>query len=64
MKVSRRTVPLDMLSVSKKKNEILIFTHRNRIMFSARPEGCCGADKEMTFEQLYKWISDNEPSPD
>jgi hypothetical protein len=63
MKVSRRGVPLDMLSVSKKTKEILIFTHRNRILFSARPEGCCGSDREMTFEQLYQWIQSNEPPP-
>lgn len=69
MKTRKRSVPLDMLSVEKKGKWLQISTHREQIVLSFGPEGCCGLDLRYDFEaflQLLHRLHDqqtNQPSP-
>lgn len=56
MKVGRRSAPLDMLSVEKKDKKVLIYTHHAKIILNAAPQGCCGSDLILSFEELYDLI--------
>ena len=60
MKVNRRTVPLDMISLEKGNLSILISTHYQELVFDARNRKLCKTHKKrMSFDALYKWIKEN-----
>lgn len=58
MKVQRRTVPLDVLSVSKGKRKIILSTHRHSISLATYSNGIHQQGwQEFTFDQLYNFIN-------
>ena len=62
MKTKKHTVPADMLSVEHKGQFIRILTHRNEIIVNIGPVGCCGTDRWMTFEDLFKLLESALPA--
>lgn len=52
MKVERRSVPLDMLSVSEGEYKIVISTHRNEIAVSIYRVGKCVMNKWLSLPEF------------
>lgn len=63
MKVRKRTVPLDAVSVEQKDRLITIHTHRHTISFSAYEKHAMDqvAWHEFTFDQLFQLLKNLKP---
>lgn len=59
MKVNTRSVPKDEVSVEEKGRRIHIFTNQNKLTLLALESLLVKGRKDMTFDQLYRWIQEN-----
>jgi hypothetical protein len=63
MKINKRLVPLDLISIDKGDQRIVISTHRHSVILSSyedygkKPR----ESHEFTFDQLFKLIQDLKP---
>lgn len=56
MKVLKRSIPLDSLSLEHKGRRISIHTHRQKVKLMAWTEEAGGRSFYLTFEELYELI--------
>lgn len=63
MKINKRLVPLDLISIDQKGKRIIISTHRHCVVLSAYEDfGKKPVEShEFTFDQLFKLIRDLKP---